>query len=56
MIVSITISVTITISITIKDLPRTFPDHPALDGRGRSALGRVLAAYVAYNNEGNYSD
>ena len=37
-----------------KDLPRTFPDHPALDSRGRSALGRVLAAYVAYNNEDGY--
>ena len=37
-----------------KDLPRTFPDHPALDGRGRSALGRVLAAYVGYNDEDGY--
>ena len=37
-----------------QDLPRTFPHHPALEGRGRSALGRVLAAYVAYNSVDGY--
>eukprot|EP00850_Spirogloea_muscicola_P009088 SM000050S17013 [mRNA] locus=s50:398100:404200:+ [translate_table: standard] len=32
-----------------KDLPRTFPGHPALDSIGRSALRRILTAYARHN-------
>ena len=32
-----------------KDLPRTFPGHPLLDGIGRDALRRVLRAYALHN-------
>ncbi|XP_074379246.1 uncharacterized protein LOC141720629 isoform X2 [Apium graveolens] len=32
-----------------KDLPRTFPGHPALDERGRNSLRRVLIAYSRHN-------
>ncbi|KAJ0833583.1 putative Rab-GTPase-TBC domain-containing protein [Helianthus annuus] len=32
-----------------KDLPRTFPGHPALDGDGRNALRRLLTAYARHN-------
>lgn len=32
-----------------KDLPRTFPGHPLLDGIGRDSLRRVLAAYARHN-------
>ena len=32
-----------------KDLPRTFPGHPLLDGIGRDALRRVLCAYALHN-------
>ncbi|KAM7499210.1 hypothetical protein LguiA_023624 [Lonicera macranthoides] len=32
-----------------KDLPRTFPGHPALDENGRNALRRLLTAYARHN-------
>ncbi|ONM36613.1 TBC1 domain family member 8B isoform X2 [Zea mays] len=32
-----------------KDLPRTFPGHPALDEDGRNALRRLLTAYARHN-------
>jgi hypothetical protein len=32
-----------------KDLPRTFPGHPVMEGAGRVALRRVLAAYALHN-------
>jgi hypothetical protein len=32
-----------------KDLPRTFPGHPALDEDGRNALRRLLLAYARHN-------
>ncbi|KAM0861953.1 hypothetical protein ACQ4PT_045565 [Festuca glaucescens] len=32
-----------------KDLPRTFPGHPALDEDGRNALRRLLMAYARHN-------
>ncbi|KAM1141204.1 hypothetical protein ACFX19_041901 [Malus domestica] len=32
-----------------KDLPRTFPGHPALDVDGRNALRRLLTAYARHN-------
>ncbi|XP_024960575.1 ecotropic viral integration site 5 protein homolog [Cynara cardunculus var. scolymus] len=32
-----------------KDLPRTFPGHPALDEGGRNALRRLLTAYARHN-------
>ncbi|KAJ6986986.1 TBC1 domain family member 8B [Populus alba x Populus x berolinensis] len=32
-----------------KDLPRTFPGHPALDSDGRDALRRLLTAYARHN-------
>ncbi|XP_020204600.1 GTPase-activating protein gyp3 isoform X1 [Cajanus cajan] len=32
-----------------KDLPRTFPGHPALDENGRNSLRRLLLAYARYN-------
>ncbi|WCJ19429.1 Ypt/Rab-GAP domain of gyp1p superfamily protein [Euphorbia peplus] len=32
-----------------KDLPRTFPGHPALDDDGRNALRRLLTAYARHN-------
>ncbi|KAL9275981.1 TBC1 domain family member 8B-like protein [Drosera capensis] len=32
-----------------KDLPRTFPGHPALDEDGRNALRRLLIAYARHN-------
>ncbi|MCO5575074.1 hypothetical protein L7F22_028871 [Adiantum nelumboides] len=32
-----------------KDLPRTFPGHPALDVNGRNALRRILIAYARHN-------
>ena len=32
-----------------KDLPRTFPGHPLLDGIGRDSLRRVLVAYARHN-------
>ncbi|EPS62801.1 hypothetical protein M569_11988 [Genlisea aurea] len=37
-----------------KDLPRTFPGHPALDGDGRSALRRLLTAYARHNPSVGY--
>ncbi|KMS96873.1 hypothetical protein BVRB_7g180760 [Beta vulgaris subsp. vulgaris] len=32
-----------------KDLPRTFPGHPALDEEGRNSLRRILTAYALHN-------
>ncbi|KAG8085865.1 hypothetical protein GUJ93_ZPchr0010g8916 [Zizania palustris] len=32
-----------------RDLPRTFPGHPALDEDGRNALRRLLLAYARHN-------
>ncbi|CAN4106945.1 unnamed protein product [Withania somnifera] len=32
-----------------KDIPRTFPGHPALDEDGRNALRRLLTAYARHN-------
>ncbi|KAL8090572.1 uncharacterized protein LOC141705517 [Apium graveolens] len=32
-----------------KDLPRTFPGHPALDEDGRNSLRRLLTAYARHN-------
>lgn len=37
-----------------KDLPRTFPAHPLLDGIGRDALKRVLFAYARHNPSVGY--
>jgi hypothetical protein len=37
-----------------KDLPRTFPAHPLLDGIGRDALKRVLLAYARHNPSVGY--
>ncbi|XP_042039472.1 TBC1 domain family member 8B-like [Salvia splendens] len=37
-----------------KDLPRTFPGHPALDEDGRNALRRVLTAYARHNQSVGY--
>ncbi|CAI5491463.1 unnamed protein product [Closterium sp. Naga37s-1] len=37
-----------------KDLPRTFPGHPALDAKGRDALRRLLVAYSRRNRALGY--
>ncbi|KAL9362281.1 hypothetical protein Peur_045066 [Populus x canadensis] len=37
-----------------KDIPRTFPGHPALDERGRDSLRRVLVAYARHNPSVGY--
>ncbi|KAJ7285492.1 hypothetical protein O6H91_Y330200 [Diphasiastrum complanatum] len=37
-----------------KDLPRTFPGHPALDKDGRNALRRLLTAYARHNPDVGY--
>ncbi|KAL8210665.1 hypothetical protein R6Q57_005102 [Mikania cordata] len=37
-----------------KDLPRTFPGHPALDEGGRNALRRLLTAYARHNPSVGY--
>ncbi|KAG1365709.1 hypothetical protein COCNU_12G007090 [Cocos nucifera] len=37
-----------------KDLPRTFPGHPALGEDGRNALRRVLTAYARHNPSVGY--
>lgn len=37
-----------------KDLPRTFPGHPALDEDGRDALRRILTAYARHNPSVGY--
>ncbi|KAL1213701.1 Rab GTPase-activating protein 22 [Cardamine amara subsp. amara] len=37
-----------------KDLPRTFPGHPALDDDGRKALRRLLTAYARHNPSVGY--
>ncbi|MCO5613264.1 hypothetical protein L7F22_067540 [Adiantum nelumboides] len=37
-----------------KDLPRTFPGHPALDEDGRNALRRLLTAYARHNPDVGY--
>ncbi|DBA90624.1 hypothetical protein WJX77_007676 [Trebouxia sp. C0004] len=37
-----------------KDLHRTFPGHPVMDGTGRSALRRILAAYARRNPSVGY--
>ncbi|CAL9127912.1 unnamed protein product [Musa textilis] len=37
-----------------KDLPRTFPGHPALDDDGRNALRRLLTAYALHNPSVGY--
>ncbi|XP_044461461.1 ecotropic viral integration site 5 protein homolog [Mangifera indica] len=37
-----------------KDLPRTFPGHPALDDDGRNALRRLLIAYARHNPSVGY--
>lgn len=37
-----------------KDLPRTFPGHPALDDDGRDALRRLLTAYARHNPDVGY--
>ncbi|KAI5059405.1 hypothetical protein GOP47_0025724 [Adiantum capillus-veneris] len=37
-----------------KDLPRTFPGHPALDANGRNALRRLLTAYARHNPNVGY--
>lgn len=37
-----------------KDLPRTFPGHPALDDEGRNALRRLLTAYARHNPSVGY--
>ncbi|KAK8579658.1 hypothetical protein V6N12_069972 [Hibiscus sabdariffa] len=37
-----------------KDLPRTFPGHPALDDDGRNALRRLLTAYAQHNPSVGY--
>ncbi|XP_018630586.1 uncharacterized protein [Nicotiana tomentosiformis] len=37
-----------------KDLPRTFPGHPALDENGRNSLRRLLIAYARHNPDVGY--
>ncbi|CAK7342910.1 unnamed protein product [Dovyalis caffra] len=37
-----------------KDIPRTFPGHPALDEHGRDSLRRVLLAYARHNPSVGY--
>ncbi|XP_027935154.1 EVI5-like protein isoform X2 [Vigna unguiculata] len=37
-----------------KDLPRTFPGHPALDENGRNSLRRLLLAYARHNPQVGY--
>ncbi|KAK7345621.1 hypothetical protein VNO77_16228 [Canavalia gladiata] len=37
-----------------KDIPRTFPGHPALDENGRSSLRRLLTAYARHNPSVGY--
>ena len=37
-----------------KDLHRTFPGHPIMDGGGRNALRRLLAAYAQRNPSVGY--
>ncbi|KAL8508887.1 hypothetical protein ACS0TY_016189 [Phlomoides rotata] len=37
-----------------KDLPRTFPGHPALNENGRNSLRRVLLAYAQHNPSVGY--
>ncbi|XP_057423383.1 uncharacterized protein LOC130717245 isoform X2 [Lotus japonicus] len=37
-----------------KDIPRTFPGHPALDENGRNSLRRVLLAYARHNPSVGY--
>ncbi|KAL3646692.1 hypothetical protein CASFOL_009236 [Castilleja foliolosa] len=37
-----------------KDLPRTFPGHPALNDKGRNSLRRVLWAYARHNPSVGY--
>ncbi|KAM7271966.1 hypothetical protein ACFE04_031180 [Oxalis oulophora] len=37
-----------------KDLPRTFPGHPALEDDGRNALRRLLTAYARHNPSVGY--
>ncbi|KAG2403012.1 uncharacterized protein HKW66_Vig0247180 [Vigna angularis] len=37
-----------------KDLPRTFPGHPALDENGRNSLRRLLLAYARHNPKVGY--
>ncbi|KAL0426375.1 UNVERIFIED_CONTAM: Growth hormone-regulated TBC protein 6 [Sesamum latifolium] len=37
-----------------KDLPRTFPGHPALNENGRNSLRRVLWAYARHNPSVGY--
>ncbi|KAH6797730.1 Ypt/Rab-GAP domain of gyp1p superfamily protein [Perilla frutescens var. hirtella] len=37
-----------------KDLPRTFPGHPALNETGRNSLRRVLSAYAIHNPSVGY--
>ncbi|CAO2826206.1 unnamed protein product [Amaranthus hypochondriacus] len=37
-----------------KDLPRTFPGHPALDENGRNALRRLLIAYARHKPSVGY--
>ncbi|KAK6942875.1 Rab-GTPase-TBC domain [Dillenia turbinata] len=37
-----------------KDLPRTFPGHPALDEDGRDSLRRLLLAYARHNPSVGY--
>ncbi|KAM3325292.1 TBC1 domain family member 8B isoform X2 [Capsicum chacoense] len=37
-----------------KDLPRTFPGHPALDEKGRNSLRRLLIAYARHNPDVGY--
>ncbi|KAF8042447.1 hypothetical protein BT93_A0926 [Corymbia citriodora subsp. variegata] len=37
-----------------KDIPRTFPGHPALDENGRNSLRRLLIAYAQHNPSVGY--
>ncbi|XWS66959.1 hypothetical protein CRYUN_Cryun05aG0244900 [Craigia yunnanensis] len=37
-----------------KDLPRTFPGHPALNDNGRNSLRRLLLAYARHNPSVGY--
>ncbi|KAL4605270.1 hypothetical protein ACB092_09G017300 [Castanea dentata] len=37
-----------------KDIPRTFPGHPALDDNGRNSLRRLLLAYARHNPSVGY--
>ncbi|KAE9619480.1 hypothetical protein Lal_00012909 [Lupinus albus] len=37
-----------------KDIPRTFPGHPALDEHGRDSLRRLLLAYARHNPSVGY--